>query len=129
MKINKKWLYWITTGLLCLGMLSGGTAQLMQLQQNTDGIKHLGYPTYLLTILGVWKILGSVALLVPQMPLYKEWAYAGFFFVLSGALFSHLYSADGIKEIAAPIIFILLTVLSWYLRPSSRKILLHTPGI
>ena len=86
------------------------------------GITHLGYPVYFLTILGIWKILGVVALLIPKFPLLKEWAYAGFFFVMSGAIFSHIAVADPLKELFPSVLLLILTVVSWYFRPADRKI-------
>ena len=83
---------------------------------------HLGYPIYFLTIIGVWKILGVVAVLVPRFPLVKEWAYAGFAFTMTGALFSHLIAKDGAKELFGPSLLLILTVISWYFRPLDRKL-------
>ena len=64
-----------------------------------DKITHLGYPIYFLTILGIWKLLGDIAILIPKYPLLKEWAYAGFFFAMSGAIYSHVVAGDSVKEI------------------------------
>ena len=114
--------YWIITGLLAFGMLAGGTMQLMQAKFNTDGMIHIGYPLYVLPLIGAWKIAGVIILLLPGFLLLKEWAYAGFFFLLTGAVISHLASGDGIKGIAAPLIFAVLTVLSWYMRPPDRRL-------
>ncbi|HXA01610.1 MAG TPA: DoxX family protein [Cytophagaceae bacterium] len=124
---RNKIIYWIATIWLALGMLSGGIVQLLKMKQNIDGITHLGYPIYFLTILGVWKILGVVTVLIPKFPLLKEWAYAGFFFAMSGAVFSHLASEDGAKEFFGPILLLILTVLSWYFRPTDRKIVSVNP--
>ena len=90
---RNKIIYWIATLWLALGMVATGAVQLFKMkagQGGVDMITHLGYPVYFLTILGVWKILGVVAVLIPKFPLLKEWAYAGFFFVMSGAIFSHI---------------------------------------
>ena len=114
--------YWITTSLLVLGMLSGGIAQLLHLKWNTDGMIHLGYPVYVLNILGTWKILGVFALVLPGFTLLKEWAYAGFFFLMSGAIVSHLASGDPLSKLIFQFIFLALIVLSWWLRPYSRRI-------
>lgn len=114
--------YWIITSLLVLGMLSGAIAQLLRLKANTDGIIHLGYPVYLLTILGAWKVAGVLVLLLPGFTLLKEWAYAGFFFLMTGAVISHLVSGDGFTGVLFQIIFVILIVLSWYLRPINRRI-------
>lgn len=114
--------YWITTGLLAFGMLSGGIAQLTGAQWNAEGMIHLGYPVYVMTILGAWKILGVLVILIPGLLLVKEWAYAGFFFVMTGAVVSHLASGDGIKGIIPQTIFVILIILSWYLRSANRKL-------
>ena len=91
-----------------------------------DSIIHLGYPVYFLTIMGIWKILGVVALLTPKFPLVKEWAYAGFFFAMSGAAFSHLALGDPIVELIPSLLLLVLTVVSWYFRPPGRKTVLVT---
>jgi uncharacterized membrane protein YphA (DoxX/SURF4 family) len=80
-------------------MLSTGTVQLFKVKAKVDFITQLGYPTWFLTIPGVWKIFGVVALLIPKFPLLKEWAYAGIFFAMSGAVFSHTASGDSVNEI------------------------------
>jgi hypothetical protein len=77
----------------------------------------------MLTLLGVWKILGAAAVLIPKFPLVKEWAYAGFFFVMSGAVFSHLAVGDGAMEFFGPVLLLILTFVSWYFRPADRKII------
>jgi uncharacterized membrane protein YphA (DoxX/SURF4 family) len=111
-------------------MLSTGTLQLFKVKAEgalappgVYGITHLGYPIYFLTILGIWKILGVVAVLIPKFPLLKEWAYAGFFFVMTGAIFSHIASGDPMKEIFPSLLLLILTVVSWYFRPADRKII------
>ena len=123
---RNKIIYWIATIWLALGMLSTGIVQLFKGkagQGGVDMITHLGYPVYLLTILGIWKILGVVAVLIPKFPLLKEWAYAGFFFVMSGAIFSHIASGDSVNEIFPSLLLLILTVVSWYFRPADRKII------
>jgi hypothetical protein len=84
----------------------------------------VGYPIYFLTILGVWKLLGVAAVLIPKFPLLKEWAYAGFFFTMSGAVFSDIASGRSLNEIAPALLLQILTVVSWYFRPADRKIIL-----
>lgn len=122
MEKRNKIIYWTSTILLSLGMFSGGAAQLFRAKENVEGIIHLGYPVYFLGILGVWKILGVVALLVPQFPLLKEWAYSGFFFAMTGAVISHMASGDNFTLYSAPLVFSLLVMVSWYFRPSGRKL-------
>ncbi|MCI0708144.1 MAG: DoxX family protein [Ignavibacteriae bacterium] len=122
MSKRNKIIYWASTLWLALGMASTGGVQLFRMEQDVDLMTRLGYPIYLLTILGVWKILGVIAVLVPKFPLLKEWTYAGFFFAMSGALVSHIASGSGISEMFGPSLLIVLTVLSWYFRPAERKI-------
>ena len=119
---RNKIIYWIATLWLALGMTSTGIVQLIKMKEEEAMFTHLGYPSYLLTILGIWKLLGVVAVLIPKFPLLKEWAYAGFFFAMSGAVFSHLACGDGAKEFFGPVLLIILTVVSWYFRPANRKI-------
>src|SRR6266496_1175021 len=127
---RNKVIYWISTIWLASGMLSTGTLQLFKVKvegavapPGVYGITHLGYPIYFLTILGVWKILGVVALLIPKFPLLKEWAYAGFLFAMSGAVFSHIASGDSVTAIFPAGFLLILTVISWYFRPADRKII------
>ncbi|ETZ21131.1 DoxX family protein [Pedobacter sp. V48] len=118
---RNKIIYWIATIWLSLGMLSTGIVQLIKMEDEATMMKNLGYPIYILTILGVWKILGVIAVLVPKSPLIKEWAYAGFFFAMSGAVCSHLANGDAGKDFFGPILLLILTFVSWYFRPSDRK--------
>ncbi len=120
---RNKMIYWTSTILLAAGMLSGGLAQLFRSKQTVDGILHLGYPLYFTGIIGTWKILGILVILIPGFRLLKEWAYAGFFFAMTGAVISHLESGDGFSEWIAPLIFALLTVASWYFRPENRRLI------
>ncbi|WP_264553670.1 DoxX family protein [Flavobacterium sp. N2038] len=119
---RNKIIYWVTTLWLSLGMTATGIVQLLQNKDETDRIAHLGYPIYLLTLLGLWKLLGVIAVLIPKFPVLKEWAYAGFFFAMSGAVFSHFANGDGAKDYFGPILLIILTILSWYFRPAERKV-------
>lgn len=116
--------YWVSTLWLSLGMVSTGIGQLFNLpgQGGSDMLSHLGYPSYLLTLLGIWKMLGVIAVLIPKFPLLKEWTYAGFFFLMSGASYSHIAKGDPIIEIFPSLLLLVLTIVSWYLRPSDRKI-------
>jgi len=122
MKKRDKIIYWVATLWLSLGMVSTAIVQLLKTPEEVDRVTHLGYPVYLLYLLGTWKILGVIAVLAPGFPRIKEWAYAGFFFAMSGAVFSHVVSTDPAKEIFGPSILIVLTVISWHFRPASRRI-------
>lgn len=122
MEKRNKIIYWVATVWLSLGMLSTGIVQLIKMKEEADMMAHLGYPLYFLTLLGIWKILGVVAVLVPKFPLLKEWAYAGFFFSMSGAVYSHIASGDAAKELFGPVLLLILTVVSWYFRPADRKL-------
>ena len=119
---RNKILYWTATLWLALGMLSTGIVQISRAKEEVANITQLGYPVYFLTILGVWKLLGVIAVLIPRFPLLKEWAYAGFFFAMSGATCSRIASGDSIHEIAPSLLLLMLTVVSWYYRPADRKI-------
>ncbi|MBO9615111.1 MAG: DoxX family protein [Dyadobacter sp.] len=122
MEKRNRIIYWIFTAWLALGMMSTGIVQLMKMKEEVTMFAHLGYPEYLLTIIGVWKILGVVAVLIPKFPLLKEWTYAGFFFCMSGAIVSHMALGDPIGEVAPPLLLLVLTVISWYFRPASRRL-------
>ena len=127
---RNKIIYWIATSWLALGMVSTGVVQLLKTKDGQGGvgmITHLGYPVYLLTILGAWKILGVIAVVIPKFPLLKEWAYAGFFFAMTGAAFSHLASGDAVSEIFPSLLLLLLILVSWYTRPAGRKFISFTP--
>src|SRR5271170_2418989 len=124
--------YWITTVLVVAPIGSGGVAQMMQYRANPHGVVPvLGYPTYFFAILGFWKVLGAIAILVPGFPRLKEWAYAGIFFDLTGAAASCAavggYGAYGFHVIA-PLLIAGLTVASWALRPSSRTVGIAIPA-
>ncbi|MGN6293798.1 MAG: DoxX family protein [Chitinophagaceae bacterium] len=123
MSKRNKIIYWISTIWLALGMVSTGIVQLFRVKKDVDFILQMGYPDYFLTIIGTWKILGAVAVLIPKFTLLKEWAYAGFFFIMSGAVFSHIASGNSMNEIFPAVLLLALTVISWYFRPANRKII------
>jgi hypothetical protein len=127
---RNKIIYWIATIWLSLGMLSTGTVQLLKLKGDgpgsLDSMTHLGYPVYFVTLLGIAKILGVVVLLIPKFPLLKEWAYSGFFFMMSGAIFTHIAAGNSMSEIFPSLLLLILTAVSWYFRPAGRKLILAT---
>lgn len=123
--INRKnWkviVYWTTVVILVLVMLSGGSGEIFHLRGYVKGaVNELGYPLYFLTILGTWKILGGIALLLPRFYLLKEWAYAGIFFDMTGAAASNIAMGNPVFHIIIPLIFAGLVVLSWAFRPYVR---------
>lgn len=112
--------YWTTTAIIAFVLLSGGAAELAHRPETVEGMTHLGYPLYFTLILGVWKVLGGIALLAPRFPRLKEWAYAGAFFDLTGAVASHAARGDDAAHLIWPLVFAALTLASWALRPQSR---------
>lgn len=122
---TRKIIYWVSTVWLALGMVSTGMVQLLKAKNGPGGLDamtQLGYPAYFLTLLGAWKILGAVTVLIPKFTLLKEWAYAGFFFIMSGAIFSHIAGGSPVAEIFPAVLLLVLTFVSWFTRPASRRI-------
>lgn len=126
---TKKTVYWLTTTLIALETLAGGVVDLTRGRTNVvagtpvaDVLTSLGYPTYVLTILGVWKVPGAVVLLAPRLPRLKEWAYAGIVFELTGAAASHAARRHGASDVVAPLVLLSLAIASWALRPPSRTL-------
>ncbi|GAA4851185.1 DoxX family protein [Paenibacillus vulneris] len=114
--------YWSVTLLLAAAVMLSGIGQLMQYGGNIELVTSLGYPVYILTILGVWKVLGAIGLVVPGFPRLKEWVHAGIFFLMTGAALSHAFANDygdyGF-HIILPLSYAALNIASWALRPKS----------
>jgi uncharacterized membrane protein len=124
MNKKNKTLYWATTAFLAFGMLAQGLTQISHSEGYVKMIVvDLGYPAYFLNIIGFWKILGVIAILIPGFKLLKEWAYAGFFFVMSGAVFSHLAAGDSVMTTVPALVLLITIAVSWYSRPADRKII------
>ncbi len=117
--------YWSVTLFLAAALVLSGIGQLMQLGGNIELVTNLGYPLYIMTILGIWKILGVIAIVVPGFPRLKEWAHAGIFFLMTGAALSHVLADDfgdyGFNLIL-PLLYAALNISSWALRPKNRKL-------
>jgi hypothetical protein len=114
--------YWLATAVVAGELGLGGIWDIARLPFVRDLVVHLGYPSYFLVLLGSWKVLGAVALLIPRYPLLKEWAYAGAFFTYTGAIASHLTTGYDRTEVGLLAVLTVLTVLSWALRPPSRRL-------
>ncbi|TGN20036.1 DoxX family protein [Leptospira idonii] len=122
-KINwKVALYWIVTVPTAASFLFGGFVYLSGDPTVAEGMKELGYPSYFPIIIGVWKLLGGIAILVPRFALVKEWAYAGMFFNLSSASISCAYAGLGMEHIITPLVVLVFVAASWALRPASRRL-------
>jgi uncharacterized membrane protein YphA (DoxX/SURF4 family) len=114
--------YWITTLLGPASFAFGGIQQILRTDEVMMNLGHLGYPAYFASILGVWKLLGAIAVVIPGYPRLKVLAYAGFFFDLTGAAASRAFVGDGAGDIIAPLVFLALVGASWALRPASRRV-------
>lgn len=113
--------YWILTGLLAAELLTGGVWDVARTHYVVGVVTGLGYPVYLLPIVGVWKLLAVPAVLVPGFGRIKEWAYAGIFFEMSGAAASHAACSQWTEAIV-PLIIAALAMASWALRPPRRTL-------
>lgn len=114
--------YWVATSLVAAELGLGAVWDVSRTQQVRGVVDVLGYPEYFLVILGVWKALGAVALLVPGLPRVKEWAYAGAMFTYTGAIASHLAVGNHpVGELTFLALMIGVTAVSWALRPPARR--------
>ncbi|RJE84750.1 DoxX family protein [Paenibacillus sp. 1011MAR3C5] len=117
--------YWTAASLLAVAMTLSGIGQLMQLGGNVELVTSIGFPLYIMTILGIWKVLGAVAIIMPGFPRVKEWAHAGIFFLMTGAALSHVFANDygeGGFNLILPLCYAALNIAAWALRPKNRKL-------
>jgi hypothetical protein len=119
--VNKKLIYVSSTALLVLEIATGAFMDLAHLPYVVADVRSIGYPTYILYIVGVWKVLAVGALLWPRVPRLREWAYAGVFFEMSGAVASHVLAGDHLGKYAAPLAFSFLTLVSWWFQPDRAQ--------
>jgi len=110
-----KIIYWSVTIFFALAMLLDGIVGVMRIEAGKEALAHLGYPEYNLTIFGIAKILGSIAILQPKFRTIKEWAYAGFTINFIGAFASHAFVGDGIGMLIPPVITLVIMFISYFL--------------
>ena len=117
--------YWTVTIILAFSITLSGIGQLMRYGGNVDLVTDIGFPLYITNILGAWKLLGVIAIVMPGLPRLKEWAYSGIFFLMTGAALSHAFANDygdyGFN-IILPLFYAALGMASWALRPKSRRL-------
>jgi len=115
--------YWITTVLAALLFVVPGTALIVHVPHFATEMARLGYPSYFLGLLGVFKVLAAIAILAPGFPRLKEWAYAGMAFDIIGAIVSHAAVGDAIATMAIPVLIACLLTASWATRPPTRTLI------
>jgi hypothetical protein len=120
--------YWTCTAIAAWEMAAGSMWDLLRIEYVRGVFDHLGYPHYLLSIIGIWKLPCAVALFVPRFPRLKEWAYAGAIFNYTGAAASHALVGDGPSKWVGPLIFAVITMASWALRPPERRVQSAAPA-
>jgi hypothetical protein len=118
--------YWICTALTAFLIASGGLAYALAVPDVVEGVIQLGFPLYFIRLLGVWKVLGGLAIVAPGFPRLKEWAYAGILFELTGAAVANATMGASIGaewwHVPAPLLVAAIMVGSWALRPPSRRL-------
>lgn len=117
-KTTRGWktLYWASTIFTVITFAATGAADLVGVPKVSEGLVHLGYPPYLAMILGMWMLLGSATIILPGLPRLKEWAYAGMFFMLTGAAISHTVAGDSLGHIFVPLVLLSAVMTSWVLQ-------------
>ena len=118
--MGRKVIYWVSTGLMAALSVFAAVTYLLGTPQSVEGFSHIGYPQQLRVILGIAKLLGAIALVVPRLPKLKEWAYAGFTFAWICAFVAHYLANDGPRAFM-PLILLVLLVISYVTRPASRQ--------
>ena len=126
--------YWLCTFVIAFEMTAGAIWGLLRIEYVRVVFAHLGYPIYLGTILGIWKLPFAIVLFLPGLQRLKEWAYAGAVFNYTGAAASHFLAGyGGIGSITAPgisgpVAFAVITIASWALRPPERRLAAPPPS-
>lgn len=112
--------YWVSTGLLSLMMLFAGFSYLLS-QEAIDGFRKIGFPDFFRIELGLAKIIGAAALLIPFPEKIKEWAYAGFGITFISACITHISIKDPIGNILSPVIAFAFLTVSYILKDTAVK--------
>jgi uncharacterized membrane protein YphA (DoxX/SURF4 family) len=115
---SRKVIFWITTTIIAIVFFVTGLGNILPFAHIAQDMAHLGYPTYFLKILGIWKILGAIAIVTPGIPRIKEWAYAGMILDLTGAALSRFFVGDGLLMIVVPLAIATLVTINNTLRHS-----------
>ena len=123
----RRLLYATSTTLAVVAFVGSGVANLLRADHVGHDMAHLGYPSYLMSVLGTWKLLGAIAIAAPRLSRAKEWAYAGMMFDLTGAAASRVAVGDHLGAVLAPLAIAVIVVASWASRPSAR-VLAGQPG-
>ena len=110
-----KIIYWIITGLFSAFMLFSAIPDILIVPDAITFMNHLGYPNYIIPFLGVAKLLGVIAILIPGFPRIKEWAYAGLFFDLIGATYSAIANDGLLPQVSFMLLPITFLFLSYFL--------------
>jgi hypothetical protein len=114
--------YVVTTAISVVVFAGSGLANLVRAEHIANDMIHLGYPTYFMSVLGSWKVLGALVIALPRLPRLKEWAYAGMIFDLTGAAVSRAVLGDGMAIVLVPLGVAVLVLTSWAVRPEERRL-------
>jgi uncharacterized membrane protein YphA (DoxX/SURF4 family) len=117
-----KFTYWITTIIIAIAFFITGIGNLIPFEHIAHDMAHLGYPSYFLKILGTWKIIAAVTIVLPRIRRIKEWAYAGMMLDLTGAALSRYFMNDGLPLIIVPLTIAGLVIISWSLRQKDASL-------
>ena len=117
---TKRRVYWITTSLLALAMVGAGIQETRHAPEILEAAQRLGYPEYVLTLLGIAKLIGAPLLVVPGIPRLKEWVYAGFAFDFGGAIISHTAVGDTLIQILPAVFCAVILAVSYWSYHASR---------
>ncbi|MGW4797843.1 DoxX family protein [Nonomuraea sp. NPDC004297] len=113
--------FWATTFVIVFELTAGSVWNLLPIEWVEAQLRHLGYPHYFAYVLAVWQAAAAIAIIAPRLPLIKEWAYAGAFFLWSTAVVSHLTVGDPPRTWGVPLVFGMCAIASWALRPADRR--------